>query len=200
MFKPYGHGPSKQIYTDGAIYHNNPIQIADKERKLIWPELENDSPDIIVSVGTSYNPAARPSSDKALSPLSTRSPRLGVFSHGKSLMKIAIDHIASSLDSEKAWRSYMDVLHPPPNQKAKYIRINPQLNENPPGLDEVDRLPYIQEIVRQMSSLDVNIQNVALRLIASSFYFEKSQPVELAPDGSIHVKGLSPKWPLSTAC
>lgn len=197
MFKPYCHGPSKQVYTDGAIYHNNPIQIADKERKLIWPEMENDFPDIIVSVGTSYNPAARPSSDKALSP---RYSRLGVLSHGKSLMKIAIDHIASSLDSEKAWRSYMDVLHPLPNQKARFTRINPQLKENPPGLDEVDRLPYIKEIVREMSSTDVNIQNVALRLIASSFYFEKSQTVELAPDGSIHVKGLFPNWPLSTAC
>lgn len=185
------------MYTDGAIYHNNPIQIADKERKLIWPELENDSPDIIVSVGTSYNPAARSSSEKASSPLS---PRLGVFSHGKSLMKIAIDHIASSLDSEKAWRSYMDVLNPPPNRKARYIRINPQLNENPPGLDEVHRLPYIQEVAREMSSTNVSIQNVALRLIASSFYFEKSQPVELSSDGSIHVKGLFPKWPLRRAC
>ena len=197
MFKPYCHGPSKQVYTDGAIYHNNPITIADKEWKLIWPELENDSPDIVVSVGTSYNPAARLSSEKALSPLS---PRLGVFSHGKSLMKIAIDHIASSLDSEKAWRSYMDVLNPPPNQKPRYIRINPQLNENPPGLDEVNRLPYIQEVVREMSSTNVSIQNVALRLIASSFYFEKSQPVELSSDGSIHVKGLFPEWPLRIAC
>lgn len=115
-------------------------------------------------------------------------------------MKIAIDHIASSLDSEKAWRSYMEVLNPPPNQKARYIRINPQLNENPPGLDEVDRLPYIQEVVRGMSSTNVSIQDVALRLIASSFYFEKSQPVELSSDGSIHVKGLFPKWPLRIAC
>lgn len=186
MFKPFCHGPSKQVYTDGAIYHNNPIQIADKERKLIWPELENDPPDIIVSVGTSYNPAARSSAEKALSPLS---PRLGVFSHGKSLMKIAIDHIASSLDSEKTWHSYMNVLHPPTNQKARYVRINPQLRENPPGLDEVERLPYIQEVVREMSSTDVSIQNVALRLIASSFYFEKSHAVELASDGSVGIKG-----------
>lgn len=177
------------MYTDGAIYHNNPIQIADKERKLIWPELENDSPDIIVSVGTSYNPAPRSSAEKALSPLS---PRLGIFSHGKSLVKIATDHIASALDSEKTWGSYMNVLHPPPNQNSRYVRINPRLKENPPSLDEVDRLPYIQELVREMSSTDVSIQNVALRLIASSFYFEKSQAVELASDGSVHIKGLFP--------
>lgn len=185
---------------DGAIYHNNPIQIADKERKLIWPELENDSPDIIVSVGTSYNPAAHSSAEKALSPSSPRSPRPGVFSHGRSLMKIAIDHIASGLDSEKIWRSYMNVLHPPPNQKARYVRINPQLRENPPGLDEVERLPYLQEAVREMSSADVSVQNVAHRLIASSFYFEKSRDVELALDGSVNIKGMFPRRPLGTPC
>ena len=172
---------------DGAIYHNNPIQIADKERKLIWPKLENESPDIIISVGTCYNPAARSSAEKGTSPLS---PRLGVSSHGKSLMKISIDHIASTLDSEKTWRSYMDVLDPPLSQKGKYIRINPQLKENPPRLDEVDRLPYIQEAVREILSADVSIQNIALRLIASSFYFEKSHAVDLASESSIHIKGL----------
>lgn len=197
MFKPFNHGPSKQVYTDGAIYHNNPIQIADKERKLIWPELENDPPDIIVSVGTSYNPAARSSAEKALSPVSHR---LGVFSHGKSLMKIAIDHITSALDSEKIWRSYMSVLHPPPNEKVGYIRINPQLKENPPGLDEVESLPYIQGVVREISSTDVSIQNVALRLIASSFYFEKSHAVELASDDSVQIKGLFPRRSSNTAC
>lgn len=197
MFKPFCHEPSKQVYTDGAIYHNNPIQIADKERKLIWPDLENEYPDIVVSVGTSYNPAARSFAEKTLSPLS---PRLGVYRHGKSLMKIAIDHIASGLDSEKIWHSYMNVLHPTPDQKARYIRINPQLKENPPAMDEVERLPYIKEVVREMLSTDVSIQNVALRLVASSFYFERSHAVELASDGSVRIKGLFTKEPVITIC
>lgn len=81
-------------------------------------------------------------------------------------MKIAIDHIASTLDSEKTWRSYMDVLHPPPSQRARYVRINPQIKEDPPSMDEVHRLPHIQEVVREILSTDVSIQNVELRLIA----------------------------------
>ena len=84
----------------------------------------------------------------------------------------------------------MTVLNPPANQKARYIRINPALRENLPGLDEVERLPSIQEAVRGILSTDVDIQNVALRLIASSFYFEKCQAVELSTDGSVHIKGL----------
>ena len=184
------------MYTDGAIYHNNPIQIADKERKLIWPKLENESPDIIVSVGTSYNPA-RSSGEKAFSSLP---PRLGVLSHGKAWMKIANDHIASTSDSEKTWRTYMDVLHPSPSQKGRYVRINPQMKEDPPRMDEVDRLPDLQGSVREMLGSDDSIANVALRLIASSFYFEKSQTVEISSEGSVHIKGLLSKVFPSSAC
>ena len=190
MFKPLCHGPSKQVYTDGAIYHNNPIQIADKERKLIWPDLENEYPDLIISLGTTYNSAARLSTEKVAL------PRLGVFSHGKALYKIAADHIASALDSEKAWHSYMNVLQPPSNHRTKYIRLNPQLHEDPPRLDEVERMPYIQEVVREMTNSDIRIQKVAFRLIASSFYFERSHSVELATDGTVQIRGVYCAHPL----
>ena len=182
MFKPLCHKPSKQVYTDGAIYHNNPIQIADKERKLIWPDLENEFPDLVVSVGTTYNSAARLSTEKMAV------PRLGVFSHGKALYKIAVDHIASALDSEKTWHSYMNVLQPPLNHRSKYIRINPQLDEDPPRLDEVEHMSYIQDKVREMLISDDRIQKVALRLIASSFYFEKSQSVP--SEGRVQIRGM----------
>lgn len=190
MFKPLCHGPSKLVYTDGAIYHNNPIQIADKERKLIWPDLKNEYPDLIVSIGTTYNSASRLSTEKAAS------PRLGVLSHGKALYRIAVDHIASTLDSEKAWHSYMSVLQPPSNHSAKYIRLNPQLDEDPPRLDEVERMMYIQEVVREMSGSDNRIQKVALRLIASSFYFENSRSVELVPDGTVQIRGMCCTHPI----
>ena len=184
MFKPLCRGSSKQVYTDGAIYHNNPIQIADKERKLIWPDLENDFPDLVVSVGTTYHSAARLSTEKVAV------PRLGVFSHGKALYKIVVDHIASALDSEKAWHSYMNVVQPPPNHRSKYIRINPQLNEDPPRLDEIERMSYIQDMVREMLISDDKIQKVALRLIASSFYFEKSQSADVTSDGTVQIRGM----------
>ena len=183
MFKPLCHRPSKQVYIDGAIYHNNPIQVADRERKLIWPDLENEYPDLIVSLGTAYKSAAH------LSPKKVALPRLGIFSHGKALYRIAVDHIASALDSETAWHAYMNVLQPPPNHRAKFIRFNPQLSEDPPHLDGVEHMSYIQGVVRDMSSSDNRIQKVALRLIASSFYFEKSHSVELASDGRVQIRG-----------
>ena len=51
-FKPFWHEGSKQVYSDGGIYHNNPIFVADRERKLIWPTQEEEEPDIILSIGT----------------------------------------------------------------------------------------------------------------------------------------------------
>lgn len=54
IFKPFHHVPSKQVYVDGAMYQNNPINIADKEQKLLWPSLAKDNPDLVVSIGTSW--------------------------------------------------------------------------------------------------------------------------------------------------
>ena len=53
-FKPFCHESSKQTYSDGGLYHNNPIYIADRERKLIWPLQQDEEPDVIVSIGTAY--------------------------------------------------------------------------------------------------------------------------------------------------
>lgn len=141
-------------------------------------------PDITVSVGTTYNSNAKASTPKAYS------ARSGLVSHGKSLYKIAIDHIASALDSEKTWLSYMNVLQPPSSHEMRYVRFNPPLDEDPPRLDKVEDMTYLQEIVRENLDSDVRIQRVALQLIASSFYFEKSTALLIEQDGSIKFKGM----------
>lgn len=183
IFKPLCHHASKQTYTDGAIYHNNPIQIADKERKLIWPNMEAEWPDIVVSIGTGFSRNSRPADDKSI-PL-----RRGVLSHGKSLYKIAKNHIATSLDSETTWETYMNILQPPPIQRSRYVRLNLQLAEDPPKLDELHQMKYIQDLTRDRFSDDGRIRRVALQLIASSFYFEKSAPAESIGDHAFRCKG-----------
>ncbi len=65
-FKPFFHKASKQVYQDGGLYHNNPIEIADIERKLIWPEMEHQYPDIVLSLGTGFNPASKKAVMEAL--------------------------------------------------------------------------------------------------------------------------------------
>ena len=85
----------------------------------------------------------------------------------------------------------MNVLQPPSSNKLRYVRLNPQLDEDPPRLDEVDSMQYLQELVRDKISSDDRVQKIALQLIASSFYFEKSTAIEVGQDGSIRFKGLS---------
>ena len=185
IFKPLYHHASRQTYADGAIYHNNPIQIADKERKLIWPTMEDEWPDFVLSIGTGFSQSSSPAAEK------TTSSRKAVFSHKKSLYKTAKNRIDTGLDSETTWNTYMDVLQPPRDYKSRYLRLNPQLAEDPPGLDEVEQMEYIQNLTRDKFSDDDRIRKAARRMIASSFYFEKSVPEEPKEDHAFQCQGLS---------
>lgn len=54
-FKPFHHPATKRTYLDGALYHNNPVRLAHRERKLLWPDVANRHPDILLSLGTSQH-------------------------------------------------------------------------------------------------------------------------------------------------
>ena len=53
FFKPFKSttAPSKK-YLDGALYHNNPASVANHERKFLWPDVAENPPDILLSLGT----------------------------------------------------------------------------------------------------------------------------------------------------
>jgi hypothetical protein len=180
------HEASKQAYMDGGIYHNNPIEIADQERKLIWPQLVDYPPDIILSIGTSYNSSSIPR--KALTSPTLR--RRGMYG-GHQPLKIAIHHIASTLDSERAWERYIEVLNPPSRDKNRYVRLNPDLSEDPPALDQVAKMKSLQETVRKQIQEDERIRNIADQLISTSFYFEKSSEMEALLDGGFECRGIT---------
>jgi hypothetical protein len=178
------HESSNQVYIDGGVYYNNSIQVADKERKLIWPELANSFPDIIVSIGTSYNPKSHSDTIN-----STPSPLSGVYNHAKQLMKIAKDHISYGLNSERTWETYMDVLNPPASHRFRFVRLNAQLNHDPPQLDDVSQMNKLQEEVRNEFWGDQRIKRAARQLVATSFYFERSGDVHTLPSGTFQCKG-----------
>lgn len=106
IFTPFCHQASKQVYIDGAVYHNNPILVADTERKLLWPAEGHNHPDFVLSIGTTYNPRSR----KKLIEKSSMESK-GLFGYTKTLASIALDHVKSSLDSEKTWTNHMQQLN-----------------------------------------------------------------------------------------
>lgn len=183
IFRSFHHEPSKQVYMDGALYHNNPIQIAERERKLIWDKEVNEYPDLIVSIGTSFNPHARRVPVKKSS-----AARLGVFAHGKILAKIAKDHIAASLDCERTWSEFMSTL-PDSARNSRFVRLNPELQEDPPELDDVSRMKSLQDTVRAQMSENPRINKLAMQLAMTSFYFETTRPLQEYEKGIFVAQG-----------
>lgn len=59
-FKPFHHvlGTGRS-FIDGALYNNNPVKIAQKERRLLWPEVSKKHPDVLLSIGTGRDAETR---------------------------------------------------------------------------------------------------------------------------------------------
>ncbi|KAL4757187.1 uncharacterized protein BDW70DRAFT_171583 [Aspergillus foveolatus] len=187
IFKPFFHSASGQEYQDGAIYHNNPIDVAYREQKLIWPDMADSHPDIVLSIGTGYNPNSQ-TRDTHLSRPGSR----GMISYVMGLAKIAMDHIHNSLDSERTWRVFLERTHPPSRFLDRYVRANLALDRDPPSLDNVEMIDTLSEMTRSRFTKDISfIQSISDRLVASSFYFEQSSSAMGAEneDGTFTIKG-----------
>lgn len=65
FFKPFRHTRGR-TFLDGAIYNNNPVKVVQRERKLIWPDVANMQPDILLSVGTGQDEQGRRRNKKAV--------------------------------------------------------------------------------------------------------------------------------------
>jgi len=170
---------------DGGLYFNNPIQVADTERRLLWPADGHSYPDFVLSIGTAYNQHPRKKSGER----SSRSS-FGLFSHAKGLATLAMDHIKSSLDSEKTWTDYYQQLNLPPMYRDRYQRLNPILSEDPPALDDVACMNSLQMKTRKYMQDDTALNRAAHRLLATSFYFEKTMPIDNLPDGTLQCTGM----------
>ncbi|KAI9712097.1 MAG: hypothetical protein M1820_001806 [Bogoriella megaspora] len=158
-FKPFHHEPSKNVFLDGGIWHNNPITIAEAERKMIWSNMSEMSPDIVLSIGTATSPQLRKTAKEKVPVV----PPVGVISHGKQLLKIAKDHVASSLNCEKTWDDFLG--HVPKSMDwSRFIRINPELNMNIPALDEVQSLETLRAAVVARMTEHMDIVKVASKI------------------------------------
>jgi hypothetical protein len=157
---------------DGGFFHNNPIKIAHREWKLLWGGGIYEHPDILLSLGTGFNPA----SDQA--PTKTTQRRRRPFEEVRMLFSLVKNHFEDSLDCEKTWKDYVaplqDAHHP------HFVRFNIPLSNNPPALDDVHRMKQLQEEVRaQLYKDSTHVHRVAMQLVATSFYFETTRAQQL---------------------
>ncbi|MCJ1354083.1 MAG: hypothetical protein MMC33_004070 [Icmadophila ericetorum] len=197
-FKEYRSERNNRGYLDGALYHNNPVRVADIERRLIWPDTEDLPPDILLSIGTSCNNVIKREARDSLNrssrtyvptPTSSMAAASGraqsIFKkrprtiHMHKMFKMMKNRVGDILDTEVTWLKFLsDVTRGKDDDKERYCRINPNIGEDPPKLDERQKLP---SLLRRMHSLIeegtlvIELGKVARRLVASSFYLEIPQ-------------------------
>lgn len=167
-FKSFFHEPTKITFNDGGIKFNNPIFIADNERKLVWPDLAEQDPDILLSIGTGYN-------SKAKANTSNPGPRskIGMEGYVRRMLRIALDAIQGNLDCEATWRDFISRLPKNDEKCRKYARLNPDFENTLPRLDDVKQIDYLQTRTKQTFSSNPGwYEPIAETLIASLFYFE----------------------------
>ena len=201
------------MYLDGALYHNNPVRVADLERRLIWPDTEFSPPDMLLSIGTSCNNNIRQEAQNRLHlPPQASDPTLpraegGDSQHGKrkavrkkaiqmsKIINIMRNRVENILDTEMTWLIFMsDAARGDEDTKTRYRRINPGIGKDPPKLDDVKMLPSLRssiQAIMKYGDLRKQIEGTARHLVASSFYVEVSYPPVYPQEPGAFVSGTN---------
>ncbi|KAF8847153.1 hypothetical protein BDZ45DRAFT_811773 [Acephala macrosclerotiorum] len=186
-FKSFYHKIAKRSYLDGAFYNNNPVKVAQQERKMLWAEDADRNPDIFLSIGTSKY-------DKQLkreirSPKNNRyhekSPRVP-FGRWHQLFNVIHGRMESILDAEMTWEEFVGITADVKTKENeyRYIRINPNIGYEPPDIDDVEALQSLQDATTESLSQEMPvIRNLARLLVASSFYLDLKSPPGLGEAG-----------------
>ncbi|KAF2735254.1 FabD/lysophospholipase-like protein [Polyplosphaeria fusca] len=205
FFKPFNHHATQKTYLDGALYHNNPVKLIERERKLLWPDVANKHPDVLVSIGTSQNENQilfDLPSDSLDSEERSRYVCLLLLtrvSYGHRSLNFARfsgswfhNRFDSILDAEITWRDFVADVDTQNAATFRYLRINPDIGRDPPKLDDVGQLKRLQEDTQKaLKTPDskVLIERTAHTLAASSFYYEKLVSPWKERDGSFSCRG-----------
>jgi patatin-like phospholipase/acyl hydrolase len=208
-FKPFIKNETKCSYLDGALYHNNPVWVAHHERKLNWSDVSAQQPDVFLSIGTGYhNPNTKNmeqvprsswrSTEPKIAPqpsvLSPPTPKLLSFTG--QIWNTATNRLDNILNCTKIWDSFrLDVLETHSTYRQRYIRLNPDLQFKVPSLDQVNQLYDIQAAAAtEMQNSSSRVREVAHRLIASTFFFDKlASSTKEVEEGKFECKGECPE-------
>lgn len=92
------------------------------------------------------------------------------------VFRIMRSRVEDVLDTEITWHRFMsDVTRGNENDEGRYQRVNPNIKEDPPKLDETNRLFWLRTKIHHLMEDGVwpkELGKIARRLVASSFYVE----------------------------
>ncbi|KAH0354229.1 FabD/lysophospholipase-like protein, partial [Aureobasidium melanogenum] len=187
-FKPYTHTKTGTSYIDGGLYHNNPVHVANRERKLLWPAIANKHPDMLLSIGTGQNLSEQrteASERRASSPKDDTTPTAQTIKSGgiRRTFNALYQRFDNILDAEHTWTEFeADVNNLNDGFPSPYIRLNLDLKSKLPPFDAKDKFQEFRtEVRRRLKDPDAMrmVKDVACSLVASSFYFKLSKTAPL---------------------
>ncbi|KAF2758985.1 hypothetical protein EJ05DRAFT_499409 [Pseudovirgaria hyperparasitica] len=204
FFRPLVNSRTKEGYLDGAIYHNNPVRIANYESKLLWPDAQDYHPDILLSIGTGHNGQDTGGSID-MTRQESRRYRLRKFakSHGKAVetkpaaaawnmqwmnwLNVLFKRVDNILDSEQIWKGFKQDVQASSSYLdfGRYQRFNVRVGFRPPKMDEKNEIGRLHEAVRHklgLTNYQQRLTRTARRLFAGCFYFQKTAPVRDTED------------------
>lgn len=208
-FKTFIKHETKCGYLDGALYHNNPVVVAHHERKAIWQDVSRQQPDIFLSLGTGHHGHSKkdttppPSffSRKAHNsdvPLPLEAPHVPLkrfHTFTGQLWSTLSSRVDNILNCNSIWDNFrIEVMGAYSPERRRYVRLNPDLRFKVPALDDVAQLSNIQKATRKgvmQPSLNAKIREVAHRLLASTFFFEKVEESTKENRDGFECKGMT---------
>lgn len=201
-------------YQDGGFHHNNPARVAQQERKLIWGDVAGAHPDLLLSVGTGTMTVEK---EDDMRPLSSGRDSLDGSGEGVSSstpvrpsmwtslsLNTFVEDVDRFLASRDDWDNFVSE-HTAPRfndnkgstngDQRRYIRFNPDLQTSLPRLNDVQALERLERAAALYFNLNsLRIQEVAHRLVASTFFFEKdpNSVQQISDNSTWECQGKSP--------
>jgi hypothetical protein len=182
-FEPYKHPATGRIYTDGAMERNNPVALADNERKFIWPEPSEHIRDIVLSIGTGYSTNFHGiiEQDAQLGTIIRALRKLGLISKIVILTSV----LANTLNCQRMWHAFKNTLGSDLDLLRRCHRVNIPYGQGQVlcGLDEISKMKEMKtEALDVLSGKSKNVSPlvqeqlsdkldlIARQLLASLFY------------------------------
>lgn len=206
FFDPFTNPRTMETYLDGALNHNNPVMVAAQESKLLWPDLANHPPDILLSLGNGQDDEELeffpfPIELDSCESQTTREDESSITQNQHTVFKTenldlsleALRVMKRAFDSSKAesvWKEFGKDLSKTP-MSERFIRVNPRTKHKLPRIDDMTQVDGMQKAVEESlctSQSENQIKMIARRLIASSFYFEQLGPLKLH-EGNVMLEG-----------
>lgn len=181
---------------DGALYHNCPVKVAFHEQKLIWDDVSTCLPDLLVSIGTGCD-----------GPEENLRQKSGFLKESNSsflarLYRTAHDRLDDILDCRRIWDTFMaDNVQSDSEASHRFVRVNPDLGQKRPKMDDVSQLPNVEAAVRRyIGNHGRELEEIGDRLVASTFFFETDANSVKQADDEFTCRGISqPNSPSSTS-